>query len=538
MKSFLIACFLFISLWGNPETCPIPPMVVAVEPLGLVNGCVDVATGAYIASTAEVRVNCHEPISLYRQLISCQGSKDSHSFWQIGKEYIDFRAPPYDRAKEDAFHLISEQGGVTKYHVDPGQKNWGFHRRGKPFVLLVDRLYPGANPSSEALGGRTHPCNHILVYGESCEHKIVWDKKKDGLFYLGVRAKDSCRVGEKWSRYGKDAFTLCKGDGEVRVYTHGSKRWSDYEHWETGKNREPKQETFLLREVLRPNGNRIFYFYDGNDQLTEIRSTNGENTQTFGWIQIAHAGSTKIITTSDGQQVTYHLGTWKSGSKKKEVLEQISGLGGAQESFHYHCAHKTNTPFALTVYRAQGRELLGTSYYSKGDHTGKVQKQFAPFGGQNACIYEFFYKDETTTVKDAVGGSTSYYTDGKGRLCHVEKFDAQGKRTLFLQQKWDKNVDLNERSLGKTSPHQPGFITTLLSCRFFYDLYHNVTLEMLEGGLTGIENEKYLDRYTTHYTYSAHGFTPPHSQKDDLQAGVNGDKEGTDLLIERKIYEG
>ncbi|MBS0621737.1 MAG: RHS repeat protein, partial [Verrucomicrobia bacterium] len=94
------------------------------------------------------------------------------------------------------------------------------------------------------------------------------------------------------------------------------------------------------------------------------------------------------------------------------------------------------------------------------------------------------------------------------------------------------------RSLGKTSPHQPGFITTLLSCRFFYDLYHNVTLEMLEGGLTGIENEKYLDRYTTHYTYSYDGFNLPLSQKDDLQTTINRYKEGTDLLIERKIYEG
>ncbi|MBS0622260.1 MAG: hypothetical protein JSR80_04820, partial [Verrucomicrobia bacterium] len=88
MKSFLIACFLFISLAANRDACPIPPMTVAIEPIGLIHGCVDVVSGAYIASTAEVTVNCHEPITLYRHLISCRESKDSYSFWQIGKEYI------------------------------------------------------------------------------------------------------------------------------------------------------------------------------------------------------------------------------------------------------------------------------------------------------------------------------------------------------------------------------------------------------------------------------------------------------------------
>ncbi|MBS0622289.1 MAG: hypothetical protein JSR80_04965, partial [Verrucomicrobia bacterium] len=60
MKKLCIACFLFTSLLANRETCPIPPTTVAIEPLGLLAGCVDVATGAYIGSTIEVTVNCHE----------------------------------------------------------------------------------------------------------------------------------------------------------------------------------------------------------------------------------------------------------------------------------------------------------------------------------------------------------------------------------------------------------------------------------------------------------------------------------------------
>ncbi|MBS0621622.1 MAG: hypothetical protein JSR80_01525, partial [Verrucomicrobia bacterium] len=56
MKKLCFACFLFISLAANRDACPIPPQAVFDEPLGLIAGCVDVVTGAYVGSRAEVTV--------------------------------------------------------------------------------------------------------------------------------------------------------------------------------------------------------------------------------------------------------------------------------------------------------------------------------------------------------------------------------------------------------------------------------------------------------------------------------------------------
>ncbi|MBS0622387.1 MAG: hypothetical protein JSR80_05470, partial [Verrucomicrobia bacterium] len=273
MKKLCLACFLFISLAANRDACPIPPQAVFDEPFGLIAGCVDVATGTYVGSAAEVTVNCHEPITLYRQLITCadgpagEGIKDnpnwenagSTSFWQLGKEYLDFHSGRH--RKKTRYRIIGESGEITEYtwyygddRVLHSGKRFSFFLQVKP-----DQFIP--NASYGEIGGRTHPRNHSLLYG--------------------------CPAPEH-AHYGLDAFTLRKGDGEVRIYTHGSKAWCRYRKWREEKNRKPKQETFLLREVIRPNGNRIFYSYNNHDGLVEIRSANRDDSQTFGWIRIGY----------------------------------------------------------------------------------------------------------------------------------------------------------------------------------------------------------------------------------------------------------
>lgn len=104
MKNCFLLLLLFIPLFANEDSSPIPPMSSGVESIGIFADCIDVVTGAYIGSKPEVTVNCHEPITLYRQLVSCSdglagevnessahwSTAPSTSFSQLGKEFIKF----------------------------------------------------------------------------------------------------------------------------------------------------------------------------------------------------------------------------------------------------------------------------------------------------------------------------------------------------------------------------------------------------------------------------------------------------------------
>ncbi|MBS0622628.1 MAG: hypothetical protein JSR80_06695 [Verrucomicrobia bacterium] len=369
MKKLCLACFFFITLAANRDACPIPPQAVFDEPLGLIAGCVDAVTGAYVGSTAEVTVNCHEPITLYRQLITCadgaagEGVKDnpnwenagSTSFWQLGKEYLDFHSERH--RKKTRFRIIGESGEITDYVVFSGSDRV-FHSGGGCFFLRINPDQFISNTSHGEIGGRTHPRNNVLRYGgPSPEH----------------------------AHYGPDAFTLTKGDGEVRIYTHGSKAWCRYRKWRKEENREPKQESFLLREVIRPNGNRIFYSYDHHDSLVEIRSANRDDSQTFGWIRVG-AGQTSLgwgyfITTSDGQSV--EMGTCtvtdpRDFKKCKTLLRSIAHTDGIVEDFGYSGGKNR---LELDAHIMQKRSLLKIEYSpSSVKRIVKYQKYYIDHG--------------------------------------------------------------------------------------------------------------------------------------------------------------
>ncbi|MBS0622789.1 MAG: hypothetical protein JSR80_07515 [Verrucomicrobia bacterium] len=515
MKQFLLTCFLFTSLIANRETCPIPPTTVAVEPLGLLAGCVDVATGAYIGSTVEVTVNCHEPISLYRQLVSSGDGKGSTSFWQLGKEYLDFKAKRHAKGKDSRFRIIGEAGDVIEYIVR-GPKDWGFQHRGVPFFLEVDPDQLISNTSYGEISGRTNPRNNNLRYSA---------------------------VAPEHAHYGQDAFTLHKGDGEVRIYTHGRKRWSDYRSWKKGENKEPKQETFLLREVIRLNGNRIFYSYDGNDQLIAIRSANRDGSHTFGWIQIQHERSEKIVTTSDGQTVRIHMETFSdpTNSKKKKTLPSfIVHSDGIMEGFRYA---RGKDKLALDAQSVQRRCFLKLE-----DHRFKNSQKIdclrktisAPIGEGGA--FENLYSLEVgggIYHRVEIEGGRILYTVRGGQIESMMRHN-QGNTlpVSSLFQTWSPEGDLGSRRVTKYCV--PYDFTDSVEEAFHYDKRHNVVERILIGSLTGriarpLRDRELREQVKTSYTYG--DFNLPLSEEKGAVRIVNDYRPGTDLLIVRKIYE-
>ena len=84
-KYLLTALFLTTALWGEISA----PGTTAVDPLGLVHGCVSVLTGDYIETQPDVVVNCHEPIALWRVHVSDGSNEKAHSRWRIGEDKIE-----------------------------------------------------------------------------------------------------------------------------------------------------------------------------------------------------------------------------------------------------------------------------------------------------------------------------------------------------------------------------------------------------------------------------------------------------------------
>ncbi|MBS0622885.1 MAG: RHS repeat-associated core domain-containing protein [Verrucomicrobia bacterium] len=529
MKRFIIACLLFTSLFANRETCPIPPTTVAIEPLGLLAGCVDVATGAYIGSTVELTVNCHEPIGLYRHLISCSEGEGSTSFWQLGKEYLDFKAKRHAKKEESRFRIIGEAGDIIEYVVDGAFRDWGFHQRGIPFFLHVSPDQPLVNSS---LSGRTHPLNNSLRYSA---------------------------VSPEHAHYGSDAFTLNKGSGEIRVYTHGRKRWSDYHRWNKGDNRAPKQETFLLREVIRPNGNRIFYVYDGNDELIEMRSANKGDSQTFGWIRIQHETGEKIVTTSDGQRVQIQTATIADPSnskKKKEILRTISHSDGIVESFTY-ASDKKHLELEVRGVHRQGLLKLGyADCQIPGQHFHEVEPNrgafedfivkhrslktlCAPVGNWGAfeplyilhpALSIHFRQKLCGSVRVDIPGGHLVYTISEGSVCSVGRCIGENQGIGSVSHRRFKG-DLTSRTIFGGNP-------VFSSESFSYDGQHNVIDRRLYAKLTGRPQRPEQREFSkVTYTYSKDGFNLPLFEEQGPLRTVNEYRPGTDLLILRRIYE-
>ncbi|MBS0622582.1 MAG: RHS repeat protein [Verrucomicrobia bacterium] len=526
MKNFLLVCFLFISLAANRETCPIPPTTVTVEPWGLLAGCVDVATGTYVGSQVEVAVHCHEPIYLYRNLVSCGEGEKSTSFWQLGKEYLDFKAKKYAKGKDSRFRIIGEGGDIIEYLVS-GPSDWGFQARGQPFLLHVDPEQQISNTSYGEIGGRTHPRNNSLHYD------------------------------------GYNGFTLRQGDGEIRKYIHGKKAWHRYHNWKKGQNKKPKQETFLLHEVIRPNGNRIFYTYDHHDELIEIRSANKEDTQTFGWIRIAHGKGEKIITTSDHQRVkvgTTTLSDPTHSKRKKELLHYIVHTDGMVEGFRY----RQNKQHLEVDAHAFHRHPLLKFEYGDFDIPGQQHKKISYWDGTRDTVVEHFVLPHRALTKvsapvgekgafeplysitprleiryfgerpagcisvQTINGAVMSYGFHQGRVCN---FSLHSDEYFFRD--WNKEGNLVASGLRK---HDPSVhLTKTVEEKFTYDQCRNVIQRTLCGSLTGQGNGN--ETTNTTYTYSEDGFNLPLSEEKGSVRIVNEYRPGTDLLILRSIYE-
>ncbi len=489
------------------------PPIVPFEILTIPSGSVSIASGQYSEIRTDLTVNCAEPITLTRTYSSGFHYDGHRGHWQIAQEQIRTYIKPY--ATELQIWLDEEDGGSTLFE---GADEWGFDRRDCN-VWDCHPIIPASytNISSGELSGQTNIRGLQLQF-----------------------------------HYASYGFTLTKGNGERRVYTHTGTRAS-MSRVRSKENSNTVHERFLLQEIVRPNGNRIRYSYDSEGRPLKIESYSSDREILFGWIRFEYVDEpwriiTKV-TTSDHQSMQYEQYRRRLNIDDKDIiaflLERVLHPSGLVESYGHDYNKKSSGPFPVKCRVLPEERRHNLVYYHRGDscrldpthpirrwdfndpRIGRVSEEYRPVGANGALVrtVEYVYgvsrdlpidqsaysSTHVTEVYDAYGCKTRYEMDRFDRLKRIKRFDLSGALDRTEHFVWDDSEahkgNLRHRYI------QDANCQTLASHQFAYDARGNVTVEIISGNLTGnSENERYI----RHYGYSNDGFNNLLSESDDF----------------------
>ena len=295
--------------------------------------------------------------------------------------------------------------------------------------------------------------------------------------------------------------------------------------------RPRKSYSFSLRliEEILPNGNHIFYTYDNEDELIEIKTTNPSNTEVYAWVRIRYVGEYSHrhecrITTSDGHNLAYHLEVSKD--KSSRLLRQVENPSGLNEEIHYRSGQKTFGPLVATRLFPEERflEVEYALHHKQSDPKYKrVHKLLSPIG----TTHEFSYHldknhGSRTEVINALGNRTIYNFCKDNRLQTIRTKNEHQQTMRTERFCWD-----HDRLLSKTLINE--YDKPIYSHRHEYDSNGNIKEDRFYGNLTGQNqtpltlNTKDLPKDNGCETYS----TYKHYSTD-----------GRNLLLEEKTQDG
>lgn len=302
----------------------VPASLAVVEPATLSFGCVNVITGDYCEARTDMVVNCFEPIAIRRTHVSSDEVRNTGGIWRYGGETLT----AYDTGNGIAFYLEEEGGGVVKFPSSSGAPDLG-------------RTY--CNTSGGELSGRTNLRNYRLSIN-------------------GLRA------------------TLTTGSGERRIYEHLPDDAEIYYY--LLRNKIIKGARWVLKEVIRPNGNRLIYDYTAPAVAQsgivkhgfKIRATDRSGSTEFGWAnydyQVVPGANLLTVKTSEVRTLERYVqivGTTSGSFRSGDLLQDVRGPGGYTEVYHYD-TRGHDIPRSLQIcgrHRPEGRERR-IEYYRRG----------------------------------------------------------------------------------------------------------------------------------------------------------------------------
>jgi hypothetical protein len=441
------------------------------DPSALIEGIVSAITGDLYLLEDEITIAGHEPINIKRSYISGKGSGSWAFFENLQAGYY----PPLQAL------VVNEPNGTPLTYI---YKSEGKHHKKHSNGYLFQSL----NLKREALG-LTNTARGLLSGATNLKNQHL-------------------RISENGHR-----LTLSCADGSTKIYTPAHHQQT----FEPGLSAGPFYRYLLQQEFLL-NGNRVLYYWDDDNLLRSIRTTDPSTKQTYAEATFHYQGEVKKskkqnghhlryltkhnfdIETSDGRKLSYRYFTDKSQQEKTIwYLSTIDTSDLPREEIHYYPPQDGRKRLISSLVLPNDRQLYIT-YYQEGlnpDHPlyGRVKNLQAPVGPNNQIqtTHTFHYdlSARKTDVIDSLGSRTEYQWNEALRPTLITTFD---RETLHHRERfvWGREdspdtthllckilIDENDQPLHAT--------------RYFYDPRGNPIQESLYGNLSGQGPPLHLD---------------------------------------------
>ncbi|MBS0626576.1 MAG: RHS repeat-associated core domain-containing protein, partial [Verrucomicrobia bacterium] len=322
-------------------------------------------------------------------------------------------------------------------------------------------------------------------------------------------------------------------------------------------------DTFLLKEEVLPNGNKILYEWPKKKGETwMIKTCNPSKRIVYAWAKFYPKNKEKDrdhgdygLETSDGHRFEYFTFSYQ----EQDQLKKVYSNRFPEETIHY-LSYKDKK--ILNAFTYPGNRSVHYSYYLPGDYNNnvkvrkgdevcfRVKEIIFPVqeDGWQVAIHTFVYDipARKTTVLNAYKTPTVYHYDENLRLIQINKYlenNVLYHQTRFI---WGQKDSKEETNLlckilfdDKERPIQ--------AIRYLYDPYGNVIAEKLYGNLTGeglpftLSKEGFPEGgevYTKKFSYGADGKHLLYSKEEDNGAKVIYTYHNdTPLLKEEHYYD-
>jgi YD repeat-containing protein len=299
--------------------------------------------------------------------------------------------------------------------------------------------------------------------------------------------------------------------------------------------KNPSTDLYFITHENLPSGNKVFYEFDTQGQLTLIKETNGSEKKVLAWINIQYSNVIHIQT-SDGKTADYHFEQDPSGA---HLLTQVNRSD--KPDLHYEYQVVDNHALLLKKTLPEGR-FLEVDYDSDEENQYKVKSIITPGGLSGITSTQFSYEDHCTQVDGPGNHKVVYRFDGDFQLIAIEQF-LDGALYRIHKKSWGKKSDAG--NLISTSVEDS-------EANIFYYKYFvydnkdkgNIIQEREYGDFTGIgaipliidQNGlvKNHDGHTRNYSYFSGDKTHGFFQRDSNGMGVKyWYKKGTNRLIKK-----
>lgn len=331
-----------------------------------------------------------------------------------------------------------------------------------------------------------------------------------------------------WTNLKNNKLYFDPKDGNFEFYlSSGGKRLY---------SKHSSKDLYLLVHEILPSGNKLFYEYDQEGRVVQIREMNAAEKKELGWIKIQY-GDVVHVETSDGKFVDYCFKKESGVSLLSEVIRSHS------PNIKYEYYLEEENPFLTRKSYPQGR-FVQIAYAKDDEGTCKVRSVSLPFERGEVTETNFVYGEDFTEVFGPDNQKSIYRFDDNLQLTAIETY-LYGSLYRTKKKNWGERI--NAGNLMSISI-EDGLENTYYFKSFLYDGKGNIIEDVEFGNLTGgdphpilFDEEGYPTSHEPHtkrYSYSSKGEEDIVFQKDAKGNGLEYVyKKGTNILLKKFCYE-